>query len=105
MPKYTTATIFTKRGNLIPWLQSQDYAVTERQAQYYAEEREIQLILRTRYERDAYGKSKLMCSIKCPVSPLPVKGEFEAPSYGAVCRFLRENGWQRKQDYHSSMFD
>lgn len=105
MPKYTTATIFTKRGNLLPWIHSQDYAVSERQMQYYAEEREIQLLLRTRYERDETGKTKLMCSIKCPVSPLPVKGEFEAPSYNAICHFLYKNGWERKQSFHSAMLD
>lgn len=105
MAKYTTATMFTKRGNLLPWLNTQPYPVTESAQRMYAQEREIKLVLRTRYERVG-DKTKLMCHIKCPVNPLPVKGEFEAPSYRAICNFLRQNGWERKQSLGASfIFD
>lgn len=106
MPKYTAAIVFTKRGNLLPWAHSQQGTISERAMQEYAKEREIQLVLQTRYERGENGKSRLMCRIKCPVSPLPVKGEFEAPSYGTICYFLRENGWEKAMCIGSSfMFD
>ena len=106
--KYTSITIFTKKGNLLPYLNLKlagergplDANRVRHLREQYSDEREIQLILLTRYEGN-----KLMCKVKCPISPLPVKGEFEAPCYAAICSFLKENGWSFKQKFYPRMFE
>ena len=105
--KYITAIIFTKNGNLNDFLYTNkelshwtDFTPTERAKEYYGKEREIQLILLTRYEGN-----KLFCKIKCPVNPLPIKGEFEVPSYKAIYDFLVSNGWSFKQKFYPRMFE
>lgn len=105
-PKYPCAIIFTKRTNLSAYCNNKVYEKCgsdtqfEAMRKYYAREREVHLILLTRYE-----SGKLMCKIKCPINPLPVKGEFEVPSYIVVDRYLRNNGWQFKQKVYSSMLE
>ena len=104
--KYTSAIIFIKRTNLSAYCNNKVYskcgsdANFEAMRKYYAKEREVQLILLTRYE-----KGKLMCRIKCPINPLPVKGEFEAPSLTSVEAFLYSNGWKFKQKFYPQMFE
>lgn len=105
-PKYTCAIIFTKRTNLSAYCNDKVYSKCgsdtnfEAMRKYYAKERDVQLILLTRYE-----KGKLMCRIKCPINPLPVKGEFEAPSLTSVEAFLYSNGWKFKQKFYPQMFE
>ena len=105
-PKYTCAAIFTKRTNLSAYCNNKVYEKCgsdtqfEAMRKHYAREREVHLILLTRYE-----SGKLMCKIKCPINPLPVKGEFEVPSYGVIERYLRSNGWQFKQKVFPRMFE
>ena len=99
--KYRTAWIFTKKGNLLPWLHSKGLGSVNAQAQeFYGQEREIQLLLLLRSDNEG-----IHCRIKCPVNPLPVKGEFMVPSVSAIHNFLRQNGWCRKQVIHSGMFN
>lgn len=95
-----TAWIFTKKGNLLPYLHSKNCTPSEAAKEYYGKEREIQLVLLIRSEN-----GKIYCRIKCPVSPLPVKGEFKVPSISAIANFLYQNGWSRKQIIPSSMFN
>jgi hypothetical protein len=107
-PKYGNATIFTKTCDLLPYLKGKmaaySHRIDENQArnlrEHYSREREIQLVLLTRYE-----KGKLMCRIKCPISPLPVKGEFEAPCYTAIYEFILNNGWKHERTVSSRMFE
>ena len=105
-PKYTCAIIFTKRTNLSAYCNNKVYnkcgsdARFDAMCKYYARERDVQLILLTRYEN-----GKLMCRIKCPINPLPVKGEFEVPSYIVIERYLRNNGWTFKQQIYPQMFE
>ena len=105
--KYTCAVIFTKKGNLNDFMQTDrvlshwpNYTPSDGYKAHCAKEREIQLFLLTRYDGN-----KLMCRIKCPVSPLPVKGEFEAPSYSVIHQFLCDNGWTVKQKLYPRMFE
>lgn len=98
--KYQTAYIFTKRGNLLPYLYSKSSCFDERTERLYAQERELQLVLLVRIE-----DRKIYCRIKCPVNPLPIKGEFEVPALGAIENFLNQNGWKRKQVIHSGIFN
>lgn len=97
--KYQLAWIFTKKGNLLPWLYSQRTNPSAAEQEFYARERKLQLVLLIRND-----SGHIYCRIKCPVSPLPVKGEFEVPSVSTIENFLYENGWLRKQVIRSSMF-
>ena len=93
----TYALIFTKRDNLIKYLWGKP-ALSNHQ-EYYARERDVQLILLVRYD-----EGKCICRIKCPISPLPIKGEFEAPSIGAVSHTLQTMGWTYKEKLPLDMF-
>ena len=112
MSKYAKAIIFTKKGNLHDYLYTDKVCYrqfnanpSERTRAYYEAEREIQLIALMRWETDGAKKSKCFCRIKCPVNPLPVKGEFELPCVEALRKFLEANGWTFKQTIYSGMFE
>lgn len=99
--KYRMAWIFTKKGNLLPWLYGKYSApISERTEAMYAREREIQLVLLIRNDQDG-----IHCRIKCPVSPLPVKGEFTVPCMSAIYNFLLLDGWTRKQCISAGIFE
>lgn len=104
-PTYGMAIIFTKRDNLLKWFSANDgfWALGtnayQRARAVYAKEREIQLILLVRYE-----EGKLICRIKCPINPLPIKGEFEAPTVGAVSHTLETMGWTYKEKLPLGLF-
>lgn len=57
------------------------------------QEREVSLILTL-----SYRDNKLFADIKCPINPLPVKGEFRTPSRKAIIDFLISNGWDFKMN-------
>ena len=112
MPRYDRAIIFTKKGNLHEYLYTGKVCYgalsgkpSEQAKAYYEAEREIQLIALMRWETDGPGKSKCFCRIKCPINPLPVKGEFELPSMESLYKFLKANGWTFKQKLYSGMFE
>lgn len=95
-PTYGMAIIFTKRDNLLKWFSANATFFprgTDVYQRMYAKEREIQLILLVRFNE----KGKPICRIKCPINPLPIKGEFEAPTVGAVSHTLEIMGWTYKE--------
>ena len=103
-PTYHTAIIYTKRDNLLKWLNSRyskfrDAQEAARIRAEYATEREIQLILLVRHE-----EGKCICRIKCPINPLPIKGEFQCVSTSEMTRLLSSMGWTYKEKVHSAMF-
>jgi hypothetical protein len=107
---YDRALTYVKKGNLLSYADTDKVRGENRNAnenaliQYYGAEREIHLIARIRYERSNScngRKNKLLCSIKCPVNPIPVKGEFELPSENALHQFLKANGWELKNEVNS----
>lgn len=115
--KYDRIIIFTKSGNLLKYLQTArvsgrfSNANAESVQRDYGAEREIQLVACLRCEdfpvstRTGYVQMpKYFCKIKCPVNPLPVKGEFELPSLDALYSFLKADGWKIKQSIGSWMF-
>lgn len=114
--QYDRVLIFAKKGNLLDYLQTdkvnRSYPnMSDRAKQYYAQEREIQLVARVRWEdypvstrNGIVQMPKCFCNIKCPVNPLPVKGEFELPTLESLRIFLKANGWELKQDYCSGWF-
>ena len=114
-PAYHTAIIYTKHTNLMPWLQSNyerfgTHGTTEqaqRIREMYSKDRDVQLILLVRHEDVRIGgtiKNKCICRIKCPINPLPIKGEFECVSTGEMTRLLASMGWKYKEKVHYSMF-
>ena len=108
-PTYHTAIIYTKRDNLLKWLDHryQEYVDVEKEfaaeaariRAEYATEREIQLILLVRHE-----EGKCICRIKCPINPLPIKGEFQCVSTSEMTRLLSSMGWTYKEKVRSAMF-
>lgn len=109
-PTYHTAIIYTKRDNLSRWFDVKDYQFMDnknmedsgyyqRMKEYYAREREIQLVLLVRHE-----EGKCICRIKCPINPLPIKGEFQCISASEMTKLLTSMGWQYKEKIHSGMF-
>ena len=103
-PTYHAAIIYTKRDNLLKWLNSRypqfrDAQEAARIRAEYATEREIQLILLVRHE-----EGKCICCIKCPINPLPIKGEFQCVSTSEMTKLLASMGWKYKEKVHSDMF-
>lgn len=96
--EYHTAIIYTKRDNLLNWYYGKA-GIAPGSLDYYAEEREIQLILLVRHE-----EGKCICRIKCPINPLPIKGEFETVNSAEVGRLLRKLGWTFKERFNLSVF-
>lgn len=106
-PTYHTAIIYTKHTNLMPWLQSKyemfgTHGTTEqaqRIREMYSKDRDVQLILLVRHE-----EGKCICRIKCPINPLPIKGEFQCVSTSKMTWLLASMGWTYKEKVHSAMF-
>ena len=96
---YSVAYIFTKHTDLLQWFDKHYSDIHQNSPfhfnqlrQHYAKPREVELILLVRFDGD-----KHYCKIKCPINPIPVRGEFEAPSLSCVQRFLINEGWILKQ--------
>jgi hypothetical protein len=115
--KYDRVLVYTKKGDLLDYLFtdkvicSYPHGVNETTRDCYAREREIQLVVSARWEdfpvstrKGIVQMTKCFCRIKCPVNPLPVKGEFEVPNLECLRRFLKANGWELKQDMGSGWF-
>lgn len=104
-PTYDQAIIYTKRNNLLKWFDINDsfWAIgtdaRQRMKAVYSTEREIQLILLVRHEN-----GKTICRIKCPINPLPIKGEFQCVSTSKMTKLLASMGWQYKEKIHSATF-
>lgn len=113
---YDVVYIFTKKGNLMDYLCTDKVSnglyngqITERTKASYEAERNLTLMAMFRYETERKPNNRVvshcLCRIKCPVNPLPVKGEFEAPSASAILEFLMENGWTLERKLHPRMFE
>lgn len=99
--KYHQAYIFTKRTNLLSYAEGKcDHAISTMAYQAYSAEREVRLILLVRYE-----ENRPVCRIKCPINPLPIKGEFTAVSTGTMMSLLNTLGWSFKEKHNLYMFE
>lgn len=109
MSEYRYAYVFTKKTNLMPYLESKLHSyATDAENAYYAKERDVQLVLLVRYENERIAGrvfQHCMCKIKCPINPLPIKGEFEAAGVSNVCKLLRDLGWEPKEEYALRLFE
>lgn len=110
--KYTGAIIFTKRTNLTPWFDANVHPTDTRfggnmeyskaycaQQEHYAKERDVQLIMLYRYDRNG-----IFARIKCPVNPLPIKGEFQIVSVSTMIYLLKSMGWEVKEKLNLHLF-
>lgn len=117
--QYNRAMFFTKKANL------HDYLCTDRviDGQYdgyispsirdsYEREREIQLIALLRWEdrpvstrRGFVNRPVCYCKIKCPINPMPIRGEFELASITALHKFLKANGWVFHKAMNTGLFE
>ena len=109
-PTYHQAIIFSKRDNLSKWFDANcSKFIVDGNMEYsehfvraeklYAKERDIQLILLVRFEN-----GKCICRIKCPINPLPIKGEFQCVSTSEMSKLLTSMGWTYKAKYGIGMF-
>lgn len=105
---YSVAIIFTKHTNLLPWFEAcyhdkLDLCRTSlgfnQLRDQYARPRDVQLILLVRYDDDG----RPICKIKCPISPLPIIGEFKVVSMGQITDLLRREGWAIKEKIPMSL--
>ena len=99
---YHSAIIFSKHTNLLPWFCSKYSTVPDEFCTSLgfnqfkndcAKLRDVQLILLVRFDNDGHT----YCKIKCPVNPLPIKGEFEVVSLTQIIKLLQREGWTIKQ--------
>ena len=117
--KYDRILFFTKQGNLHDYFHTDKVAyrmyngqASETTLAKFEQERDIQLIAMIRSDEIPVSTNRGMgkrvvyyCKIKCPVNPLPVKGEFELPSLDALYKFLKANGWVLEQNLCSRLFE
>lgn len=98
-PTYHTAYIYTKHDNLSKWFDvnrskfivdgNMEYSEHfVRAEKHYAQERIVKLVILVRHE-----DGKCYCRIKCPINPLPIKGEFETTTAADVGRLIMSMGW------------
>jgi len=71
----------------------------DRLERVYGRETNIELVAMFRWEN-----GKCLCRIKCPVNPLPIKGEFEAVTATTVRSFLEELGWEFHHKEHLHLY-
>ena len=95
-PTYHTAIIYTKHTKFCTNGTTEQ---TQRIREYYSKDRDVQLILLVRHE-----DGKCICRIKCPINPLPIKGEFQCVSTGEMSKLLKSMGWTYKEKVHYGMF-
>jgi hypothetical protein len=84
---YRGALVFAKKGNLKSFYESK----LVKAGPYALAEREIQCVVLFRWD-----KNNLFCRIKCPENPLPIKGEFQAPSLKVIAQWFINNEWKFK---------
>ncbi len=85
--------IFVKRTNLMEFQSRIQPDKIVAPMEYYDKKRDVRLVVTERITEDG----RVFCRIHCPINPLPVKGEFEIPSWGALKHFLIVNGWKQHE--------
>lgn len=109
MSKYDYVYIFKKEADLLPWLECQKVAqISEKARAHYVNKREITLRLLLRYDHgvvDGRTVTRRICRIRCPINPIPIRGEFEVVSAKEITRFLSELGWTFKEKFRLDEFE
>lgn len=101
---YSLAITFTKHVDLMPWFYGKHFEMNSSTAieslkRYCSVPREVQLILLARFE-----DGRTYCKIKCPVNPLPIRGEFEAVSIDQIIKLLVREEWRMQERLPISLF-
>ena len=98
--KYKFVRTFVKHTNLTEFgkhcgIDCLSPAANEAMQKRYAKERDVTMRVFYRFEPDEAhpGHIRIMCKIKCPINPIPVRGEFETPNMAVLKRFLLAAGW------------
>lgn len=103
---YDMAIIFTKHTNLLQWFnhnynsRSLSDDQVNHAVEYYSKMQDVELVLLARHE-----DGHTYCKIKCPINPLPIRGEFDAISVASVTQFLQQDGWIKKQIVRANIFE
>ena len=106
--KYHRALIFSKNTDLLAYWEGKrkkarnvlELQWWDERKFHYATKRNVQLILQLRY----LDNGTTMCKIRCPINPLPTKGEFPVCHLGALVAFLQKEGWNMEGNYGIAMF-
>ena len=97
---YTSAIIFTKHTDMLPWFDSKHHDASsvgfDHLKNSCSKPRDVQLILLMRYEYSMSG-TRILCKIKCPINPLPIRGEFEVAHLYRLTQLLEREGWKMER--------
>lgn len=84
---------FVKRTDLMEFRRGMDPDKVFAPEEYYSKKQDVHLVVTERITSDGH----IFVRINCPINPLPVKGEFEIPNWGALKRFLTSQGWKQHE--------
>lgn len=102
--QYDKLFTFYKHTDLLPYFHIKYNNMDIASMQYdrlkarYAVKRDVRLILLARYDGN-----KMICRIKCPINPMPIRGEFEASSVYDLFAFLGNMGWEHQETINLNM--
>ena len=107
---YPYAIHFTKMDTLKEYASTDKFYdargnVTQATKEHYDTPQIISLTVSYRWDSSREHGRRLMCRINCPISPLPVKGEFQAPSLKALRKFLIKAGWTLQGTVETRLFE
>lgn len=74
----------------------------------FAQPRPVNLMLLVRFEHTTNGDRRTICRIKCPINPMPIKGEFETNNLPDLIKFIKSLGWEQgttQTKFDLSMFE
>lgn len=97
--------VFEKNANLLPYYQGMLAAGKIHNMgdapDHFTKERRVTLILAFGFDKGGNP----VASIKCPINPLPTRGEFQYISKSAVINSLLSAGWKSVDNIHYSIFN
>ena len=109
--KYNTAYVFTKYTDMLDYFNKNIEHIcgarlfedidtylkrVDNVRKRYAQPRPVDLMLLVRYEYDvAISRNRIICRIKCPINPMPIKGEFETHNLPDLINFIKQLGWDQ----------
>lgn len=95
---YPYAMHFTKMDTLKEYASTDKFYdtrgnISDATKAHYDTPKIINLVVSFRWDHSKEYGRRLMCRINCPINPIPVKGEFQAPSLKALRKFLEKEHW------------
>lgn len=107
---YPYAMHFTKMDTLKEYASTDKFYdargnVSQATKEHYDTPQIINLVVSYRWDISREHGRRLMCHINCPINPIPVKGEFQAPSLKALRKFLNKEGWHFQGYVETRLFE